>query len=162
MNRRISHVWRVVGAEIFRTRIAFRVVKHKIFSASAEPILHLDIETTTYCNRRCSYCPNSVFERSLRKNEHLMAPALFRKIVDELADISFKGSLSPHLYGEPLTDSRLISFMDYAHAMVTEGQNCSIYKRRFSHPDVAGQTIRCGGPRLSHYLAKRRQDVAGR
>jgi radical SAM protein with 4Fe4S-binding SPASM domain len=45
-----------------------------------------------------------------------MAPALFRKIIDELADIDFKGSLSPHLYGEPLTDSRLISFMHYARA----------------------------------------------
>ncbi len=119
MKKKISSVLTVVRHEIFIIR---RVVKHQIFSTRVEPFAHIDIETTTYCNRRCSYCPNSVFERSLRKNEHLMAPALFRKIVDELADIGFKGSLSPHLYGEPLTDSRLISFMHYAHARLPNAE----------------------------------------
>lgn len=97
-----------------------RSAKHAIVNTPAEPITDVTIETTTYCNRRCSYCPNSVFERGLKKNEHLMAPSLFRKIVDELADIGFKGNLSPHGYGEPLTDPRLISFMHYAHSRLPE------------------------------------------
>ena len=29
----------------------------------------IDIETTTFCNRRCSYCPNSLFDRGLKENE---------------------------------------------------------------------------------------------
>lgn len=106
----------------YRTRIVLRTVKHRIFSTRIEPITDLCIETTTYCNRKCSYCPNSVFERGLRKNEHLMAPALFRKIVDELADIGFKGRLYPHLFGEPLTDSRLISFMHYVHVRLPKAR----------------------------------------
>lgn len=94
----------------------FRRVHHHRPDTRVETITNLDIETTTYCNRRCSYCPNSIFERSLRKNERLMSPALFRKIIDELTDMGFDGRLSPTRYGEPLTDSRLISFMEYAHA----------------------------------------------
>jgi 2-deoxy-scyllo-inosamine dehydrogenase (SAM-dependent) len=45
-----------------------------------------------------------------------MSPALFRKIIDELADMGFDGCINPQRYGEPLTDSRLIQFMQYAHA----------------------------------------------
>lgn len=90
-----------------------RVPYHRLYSR-VEPITDIDIETTTYCNRRCSYCPNSIFERSLRKNERLMSPALFRKIIDELVDMGFNGRINPLRYGEPLTDSRLISFMHYA------------------------------------------------
>ena len=75
----------------------------------------INIETTTYCNRRCLYCPNSVFERSLKKNEKLMSENVFKKIIDELAEINFKGRISPHFYGEPLLDKRLVDLMKYTH-----------------------------------------------
>ncbi|MGZ4944014.1 MAG: radical SAM/SPASM domain-containing protein [Halobacteriota archaeon] len=84
-------------------------------SIQVEPIIGVAIETTTHCNRRCSYCPNSVFERGLKENTQLIDPALFRKIIDDLAEMGFKGHLHPHLYGKPLTDPRLVSFMQYAH-----------------------------------------------
>jgi len=72
-----------------------------------------NIEINTSCNRRCSYCPNSVFERGLIKNEQLMDEAIYYKLIDELAMINFRGRISPQLYGEPLLDHRLISFMAY-------------------------------------------------
>ena len=50
----------------------------------------ISIETTTYCNRRCSYCPNSTFDRGEKKNEKLMEVWLFKKIIDELRDIKYK------------------------------------------------------------------------
>lgn len=49
-----------------------------------------------------------------------MPSSLFKKIVDDLAEIGFTGRLSPHLYGEPLTDSRLISLSEYAHAKLPQ------------------------------------------
>lgn len=76
---------------------------------------NIDIETTTYCNRRCGYCPNSVFDRSLKKNEKQMNEDLFMKIIDDLKAIKFTGRISPHLYGEPLLDSRLVILMKYIH-----------------------------------------------
>ena len=72
-----------------------------------------DIETITTCNRRCSYCPNSIFERSLPKNERLMDKELFEKIVDELAEMKFSGRIRPYFYGEPLLDKRLPELLTY-------------------------------------------------
>jgi sulfatase maturation enzyme AslB (radical SAM superfamily) len=54
---------------------------------TTDMFIDFDIETITTCNRRCSYCPNSIFERSLPKNEKLMDKELFEKIIDELAEI---------------------------------------------------------------------------
>jgi len=79
-------------------------------------VTDLNVETTTQCNRRCDYCPNSVFDRGLAKNERLFPWELWKKLVDELADYDWRGRLSPHSYGEPLVDSRLADFISYAHA----------------------------------------------
>jgi 2-deoxy-scyllo-inosamine dehydrogenase (SAM-dependent) len=97
-------------------REVFSILKKiKVGSTPLEPIKDLNIETTTYCNRTCRYCPNSVFERGSKKNRRQMPVSLFTNIIDELAEIDFSGRISPHLYGEPLTDSRLPSLMKYAH-----------------------------------------------
>ena len=72
-----------------------------------------NIEINTSCNRRCSYCPNSVFERGLIKNEKLMDEAVYHKLIDELATLRFRGRISPQLYGEPLLDHRLVNLMSY-------------------------------------------------
>jgi radical SAM protein with 4Fe4S-binding SPASM domain len=67
----------------------------------------IDIETTTYCNLRCSFCPNSKYPRGLLKNKKLMDLGLFNKIIDELTELKFRGSLILAFYGEPLTDKRM-------------------------------------------------------
>lgn len=74
----------------------------------------INIEINTSCNRRCKYCPNVVYERGLIKNEKLMAEEVFKKIIDELAELKFKGRISPQFFGEPLLDKRLVGFMEYA------------------------------------------------
>ena len=71
------------------------------------------IETLTACNLRCSYCPNSVYERGLIKNNQEMETKLFYKIIDELAELNWVGDIQPHSYGEPLLDGRLPSFCSY-------------------------------------------------
>jgi 8-amino-3,8-dideoxy-alpha-D-manno-octulosonate transaminase len=70
----------------------------------------VDIETTSQCNIKCPYCPVSKIDRG----RHLMDEALYRKIIDELAEINFKGRVSPHFYGEPLVDKRLPALCAYA------------------------------------------------
>jgi len=73
----------------------------------------VQIEINTSCSRRCSCCPNSIFDRSLIQNEKLISVELFHKIIDELAEIGFSGIISPHFFGEPLLDKRLVDLMDY-------------------------------------------------
>lgn len=83
---------------------------------------NINIETTTLCNRRCSYCPNSIFDRSLKQNEKLMPEEMFKKIINDLQMIKFTGRISPHFFGEPLMDKRLVRFMKYAHDVLPKAK----------------------------------------
>ncbi len=74
------------------------------------------IETITTCNRRCTYCPNSLFDRGLPQNQQVMAVNLFRQIIDDLASAGWRGEIVPHLYGEPLLDTRLPELVSYVRA----------------------------------------------
>lgn len=74
----------------------------------------VEIEINTECNRKCPYCPNSVYDRGDKKNKKFMKKELFESIIDQLSKINFNGKLHPHLYGEPLLDFRLIELLTYA------------------------------------------------
>ncbi len=68
------------------------------------------IQTITACNRKCSYCPNSLYPREKK----LIDPELFKKIINDLAAIDYSGAVSPFFYGEPLLDERLPELLSYA------------------------------------------------
>lgn len=78
-------------------------------SIKTPPLRHVEIETTTLCTRKCGYCPNSFMTRP----PGLMAEETFYKVIDDLKSMGFKGRLSPHFYGEPLSDARLEKFIRY-------------------------------------------------
>src|SRR4030042_666457 len=65
----------------------YNILKYRSFDMFND----IDIETTTLCNRRCSYCPNSIFDRSIKKNEKTMHTKLFKKIINDLKIIKFTG-----------------------------------------------------------------------
>jgi radical SAM protein with 4Fe4S-binding SPASM domain len=73
----------------------------------------VEVETITACNLRCSYCPNSIYDRGLIRNKKLMKTSVYHKLIDELAELNFRGNLHPHFYGEPLLDKRLPSLITY-------------------------------------------------
>ena len=78
------------------------------------------IETTTYCNLRCKNCPNSLYDRGTLKNRKLMNMDIFKKIVNELAEVKYNGKILLHFYGEPLTDERLPSLVRYVREKLPE------------------------------------------
>lgn len=86
---------------------------NKNFYIKQDLFRKVDIEINTSCNRRCSCCPNSIFDRGLIENEQLMPKELFYKIIDDLAEIDYAGMVCPHWFGEPLLDKRLVEFIDY-------------------------------------------------
>lgn len=69
----------------------------------------LEVETYSRCNLACPLCPVS---RHRRPEERLDAEVFFR-IVDELAEIGYRGTFSPHFYNEPFADDRLEDFVGY-------------------------------------------------
>lgn len=89
-------------------------LKNILLFGTLDIIHDINMETSTVCNRRCSYCPNSIYDRGLEKNKKDMPFWLFKKIIDELSEINFEGRLSPHFFNEPLLDERIFTLIKYA------------------------------------------------
>jgi 2-deoxy-scyllo-inosamine dehydrogenase (SAM-dependent) len=83
-----------------------------------DEISTVTLETITACNRRCSYCPNSEFDRGLTRNAKRMDGKLFIKIIDELAEIDSLETFMPHFFGEPLLDNRMSSLISYVRKRI--------------------------------------------
>lgn len=69
----------------------------------------VSFEISVYCNRKCWYCPNVDNETP---NE-FMSFDIFKKSIEELKKINFKGIIHYNLYNEPLFDDRLQEFVKY-------------------------------------------------
>jgi len=65
----------------------------------------VNIETSSYCNRKCAYCPVSLSES--RKKQLYMTDELFHKMLAELASIHYSSTIVFNLYNEPLADKNI-------------------------------------------------------
>lgn len=68
------------------------------------------IETRTDCNRRCSFCPQNHYKRSLQ----IMKWKVFTAIIDSLKNIEFGGRIALFVSNEPLLEARLCKMIKYA------------------------------------------------
>ncbi|MBN2420739.1 radical SAM protein, partial [Candidatus Woesearchaeota archaeon] len=97
---------RAVVGKLFYNKLYANKSQSKMFP-------HIAIELNTSCTRRCSYCPNSIYDRGLIKNEKLMKEQLFKKIINELSADKYFGIVNFSFYGEPLLDKRLPRLVKY-------------------------------------------------
>lgn len=97
-------------------------LKHKYQYGQWNFFETIALETTTYCNLRCSFCPNSKYDRGLEKNKKLMDERVFRKIIDELSEIRFRGKVLLFSYGEPFTDERMADWISYTRKKLPKAQ----------------------------------------
>jgi len=65
----------------------------------------VNLETSTYCNRKCPYCPTPL--SAFRKTQAYMKEAVFNKIVSELSTINYASTVCLNLYNEPLADESI-------------------------------------------------------
>jgi radical SAM protein with 4Fe4S-binding SPASM domain len=70
------------------------------------------IETTNTCNLKCVYCPMAY---KPRKTVEKMDDKLFKKIIQDLKELKFSGSLGLHGYSETLLDEKLYERVKYVH-----------------------------------------------
>ncbi len=80
------------------------------------------IETTPVCNRKCSYCPNSDKGLYKLRPKKRMNNVSFRTIIDQLAEINFKGVVALQHYGEPLLDKKLDDKIKYTRSKLKHAQ----------------------------------------
>lgn len=70
----------------------------------------ISLEISTYCNRRCGYCPISLME-TVPKD--FMTWDTFKAIIAKLQEINYSGSIYYHFFNEPLLDERIVEFVQY-------------------------------------------------
>ena len=72
----------------------------------------IEIETINRCNGTCSFCPVNKLVDPRPKMK--MTWELFKKIINELNQLSYSGEISLFSNNEPLLDDRIIEFHKYA------------------------------------------------
>jgi hypothetical protein len=70
-------------------------------------VSQVEIETFTYCNRTCWFCPNARIDR--RSENRYMDEALYLRILDELAAIDYDKVITYSRYNEPLADRIILT-----------------------------------------------------
>lgn len=124
-----------------------RRVAQAIYSRLTPPgffknFMHVEVETSSYCNRKCSYCPNVSYDKLSEAGSFLMDINILSKIFSDLRAMSFSGTFSPHMYGEPLLEPRIISIIKEAYAV---GARPKIYTNAdYLTADLLDELVRNG------------------
>ena len=66
----------------------------------------IEIETFSYCNRECWFCPNSEIDR--RSHNTVLPEDVYLSIIDQLAEIDYAGEVTYSRYNEPLAYKEII------------------------------------------------------
>jgi len=101
--------------------------------------MHLDIETTSYCNLECVMCPRTILKDKgidyIEGENKEISFKLYKKIIDEGAREGLK-SIKLQYLGEPLADSLIIERIIYAKKKgiidVMFNTNCTLLDEEMS------------------------------
>jgi radical SAM protein with 4Fe4S-binding SPASM domain len=107
----ITMPWRIY---FFRYRFRKRkgvYIAHRRFREE-NLFLNVHIDTYAACSRKCKFCFNSL--KQPKRKLGIMSEKIYRRIIDQLADINYCGKISPYFYGEPLCDKRLPELIAHA------------------------------------------------
>lgn len=77
--------------------------KKRVFK---ENVCWVEIGISSFCNRKCWFCPNSIIDRNscnMELNENL-----FLKLLSELREINYSNNICLHRYNEPLYNKELL------------------------------------------------------
>ncbi len=67
----------------------------------------IEIETFSKCNRQCWFCPNNYIDR--HSGNTYLPEEIYLKVLSELKDIEFAGTISFSRYNEPLSDRIILT-----------------------------------------------------
>lgn len=72
-------------------------------------VLSLNVETTNYCNLRCTICP---VNNGMTRTKRFLDPAAFERLIDRSPTVKF---VLPFQWGEPLLHPEIDRIVRYAH-----------------------------------------------
>jgi hypothetical protein len=83
-------------------------------------VRRIEIETHSYCNRRCAYCPNVVGDR-LGDNKR-MADDIWWLVLENLKEVDFDANFILNSYNEPLADRIILDRIRETRAMLPKAR----------------------------------------
>ena len=104
------------GVEVFKPQLDRQAAK----AVFAKSVGRVEVETHSYCNRRCNYCPNVVGDR-LGENKR-MKPDHWQMIIGNLVEIGFSKNLVFTSYNEPLADRAILERIREARQALPEAR----------------------------------------
>ena len=115
----------------------------------------VEIEINHACNRRCSYCPNSI---SKRKNTGEIDPLLYERLMLELSRISFEGRISYDFYNEPLLHSDFEAVVARTRAHLP-GAPIEVYTNGTLLTHARLEASRPGSDEVRGHAARKRREL---
>ena len=107
---------------------------------------HIEIETINRCNGTCAFCP--VNRDDDPRTYQRMPEDLFHRIIDELADWGYGGSLRLYSNNEPFLDKRIFAFAEVARARLPDAYHVIISNGTALNVEKAVRIL----PFLSHLI----------
>lgn len=80
----------------------------------------VEIEVSSYCNRKCWFCPNATYDRM--SDNKLMPAEMYSSILRQLASIGYDGAITYSRYNEPLADKMILERIAEARRMLPDAQ----------------------------------------
>jgi len=108
IQKRLNHkitLFSSVFAEHFKSNLNEKESK-KLFKKSIKLV---EIEVFSFCNRKCWFCPNHTIDR-FSKN-FFMDETIFEKILNNLSEINYSGTISFSRYNEPLSEQAIFKYI---------------------------------------------------
>ena len=94
------------GLRIEAAHTSHSLSRSEALSVFRRFVEQIEVETTSFCNRTCSFCPNSFIDR---RSERLAMPEpTWGAIVSGLREVQFAGTLVWSRYSEPLSERRIL------------------------------------------------------
>ncbi len=91
-----------IGKEAFVPATDRQTAK-ALFARSVERV---EVETHSYCNRRCDYCPNAVGDRRVENKR--IPDDIWYLLLSDLREIEYAGGFILTSYNEPLADRMIL------------------------------------------------------
>lgn len=104
------------GADVFQPQLDREAAK----AVFAKSVGRVEVETHSFCNRRCNYCPNVVGDR-VGDNKQ-MRPEHWQMIIGNLVEIGFSQNLVFTSYNEPLADRAILDRLREARAALPKAR----------------------------------------
>lgn len=78
----------------------------------------VEVEVHSHCNRRCWFCPNSTVDR--RSTVEYLPESVYVRLLEELRQLRFSGTVSFSRYNEPFSDPVLYERLRQARAALAD------------------------------------------